>query len=141
MGLVENTLALGEFLLSQISAHSTPPTGQGFASWDEIQPPATVTPGNLFSEEWQRWRVTMIMHSVSDETLWIASAGIDRTLVYGHQTPRLDDYNFAGDIQTATAANGASDVTYYGWMPASFGSVDNPMRGVTCYAQATQIYI
>lgn len=104
-------------------------TGQNFASWDAMQPPSVITPGDLFSEEWERWRVTMIMHSVSDETLWIASAGIDRTLIYGHQTPRLDDYNFADDIQTATAANGASGVTYYGWIPATFGSVDNPMRG------------
>jgi hypothetical protein len=32
-------------------------------------------------------------------------------------------------FKTATAANGASGVTYYGWVPASFGCVDNPMRG------------
>jgi hypothetical protein len=94
-----------------------------------MQPPATITPEDLFSEEWQRWRVTIIMYSVSDETLWIESAGIDRALVYGHQAPRLNNYNFADDIQTAAAANGASGVTYYGWVPASFGSVDNPMRG------------
>jgi hypothetical protein len=41
----------------------------------------------------------MIMHSVSDETLWTESARIDRTLVYGHQTRHLDNYNFADDIQ------------------------------------------
>jgi len=32
-------------------------------------------------------------------------------------------------FKTVTAANGASDVTYYCWVPASFGSVNNPMRG------------
>jgi hypothetical protein len=104
-------------------------TGQNFTSWDVMQPPSTLTPRNPFSEEWERWRVTMIIPSVSDETLWIESAGIDRTLIYGHPTPRLDDYNFADDIQTETAANGASGVTYYGWTPTNFGSVDNAMRG------------
>jgi hypothetical protein len=104
-------------------------TGQNFASWDAMQPPQSITPGDLFSEEWERWRVMMIVHSVSDETLWIAQAGIDRTLIYGHQTPRMDDYGFADDVYTFTAANGASGITTYGRAPSDYGSVDNPMRG------------
>jgi len=67
-------------------------TGQSFASWDAMQPPGVVTPGDLLGEEWERWRVMLILHAVSDETQWIASAGIDRNIVFGHQTPRIDDY-------------------------------------------------
>ena len=104
-------------------------TGQSFVSWDDMQPPNSITPGIPFDEEWERWRVMMIVHSVSDETLWIAQSGIDRTLIYGHQTPRLDDYGFADDVYTNTAANGGSGVTTYGWAPANYGEIDNPMRG------------
>jgi hypothetical protein len=31
------------------------------------------------------------------ETYWIAWAGIDRDLIYGHQTPNMDFYGFADD--------------------------------------------
>lgn len=103
-------------------------TGQNFASWDAMQPPSQITPGDLLSEAWEQWRVTVVIHSVSDETEWIATAGIDRKLIYGHQTSREDDYGFADDVQTETAANGAGGVTYYGWIPANFGELDNSMR-------------
>lgn len=103
--------------------------GTTFASWSALQPPPTITPGETFSEEWQRWRVTLINHAVADETLWIAEAGVPRALVYGHQTPRLDDYGFADALETSTAANGASGVTYYAWTPSDIGQVDNPLRG------------
>lgn len=53
----------------------------------------------------------LIVHSVSDETLWVAQSGIDRSVIFGHQTPRIDDYGFADDVQTETAANGAGGVT------------------------------
>ncbi|KAH8594450.1 hypothetical protein B0O99DRAFT_711793 [Bisporella sp. PMI_857] len=105
-------------------------TGQSFASWDSVIPPAQVVPGDVFAEEWERWRIQMIINHVSDETLWIASAGIDRNLIFGHATPRVDDYTYADSIETATAANGAGGVTYYGWNPADFGKVNNPLRGV-----------
>jgi hypothetical protein len=61
--------------------------GTRFQSWDAdaFGPPIDVTPGTKFYEEWQRWRVLLIMHSTSDETSWIAEAGIDRTVIYGHQ--------------------------------------------------------
>lgn len=39
-------------------------TGQSFASWSDVKPPSTVTPGDLFSETWQRWRVMMINNAV-----------------------------------------------------------------------------
>jgi hypothetical protein len=104
-------------------------TGQNFASWEAMQPPQSITPGDPLSEEWERWRIMLIVHSTSDETLWIAQAGVDRTLIYGHQTPNLDEYGFGDDVQTETAANGASGVTYYGWNPTDFGKIDNPMRG------------
>jgi hypothetical protein len=103
-------------------------TGQSFSSWDAMQPPSSITPGDLFGEEWERWRITLILHAVSDETLWIANAGIDRTLIYGHQTPRIDDYNYADDLMTATAANGAGGVTLYGKGPSDLGAIDNPLR-------------
>jgi hypothetical protein len=103
--------------------------GQSFASWDAMQPPRGLTPGDLFSEEWERWRIMLINHAIADETLWIASAGIANSLIFGHQTPRMDDYSFADDVQTATAANGAGGVTYYGWDPANFGEIDNVLRG------------
>jgi hypothetical protein len=59
--------------------------GTSFASWDAMTPPTSVSPGNTFYEEWERWRVMLIVHSTSDETLWIEQAGVDRTHVYGHQ--------------------------------------------------------
>jgi hypothetical protein len=59
--------------------------GTSFQDWDSMNPPTEVTPGNPFFEEWQRWRVLMIMHATSDETSWIVETGIDRTVVYGHQ--------------------------------------------------------
>jgi len=102
---------------------------QKFSSWISVKPPATVTPGDPFGEEWQRWRVQMIIHHVSDETLWIASAGIDRNLIFGHSTPRLDEYGLGDAIDTATAANGAGGVTLYGWDPMDFGEVTNAYRG------------
>jgi hypothetical protein len=103
--------------------------GTSFSSWDAVQPPTSITAGQPFSEEWARWRVTLIDHEVADETYWIASAGIDRDLIYGHQTPNMDFYGFADDHQTETAANGASGVTLYGWVPSTLGSIDNPIRG------------
>ena len=104
-------------------------TGQSFASWDAMQPPVSIVAGDPFAEEWERWRVMMVLHSVSDETLWIAAAGIDRTLIFGHQTPRIDEYGLADDVMTETAANGAGGVTYYGWTPSDFREIDNAMRG------------
>lgn len=104
-------------------------TGQSFASWPALKPPSQVVPGDLFGEEWQRWRVMMIIHSVSDETLWIASAGIDRTFIFGHQTPGEDNYNNGDSVETETAANGGGGVTYYGKIPGDLGETDNPMRG------------
>lgn len=104
-------------------------TGQNFASWDAMLPPSSVTPGNPFDEEWERWRVMLILHAVSDETLWIAQAGIDRNLIFGHQTPRQDDYGFADDVMTASAANGAGGITQYGWNPSDMGEIVNPLRG------------
>jgi len=104
-------------------------TGQSFASWSAVSPPSTITPGDLFGEEWERWRVMMIINHVSDETLWIASAGIDRTAIYGHQTPRVDDYGFGDSVETETPGNGGGGVTYYNWTPANWGEIDNPMRG------------
>lgn len=104
-------------------------TSKSFASWDTMEPPNSITPGVLFDEEWERWRVMLIVNAVSDQTLWIAQAGIDRNLIYGHQTPRMDDYGFADDVYTQTAANGAGGVTAYGWTPASFGKLNNPIRG------------
>jgi hypothetical protein len=59
--------------------------GTTFQNWDAVTPPTEVTPGNVFVEEWQRWRVLLIMHATSDETAWIAEAGIDRMVIYGHQ--------------------------------------------------------
>jgi hypothetical protein len=59
--------------------------GTGFQNWDAVKPPINVTPGNKFFEEWQRWRVLLIMHATSDETSWIAEAGIDRSVIFGHQ--------------------------------------------------------
>jgi hypothetical protein len=103
-------------------------TRQAFGSWSTMRPPSAVVPGDPFFEEWQRWRVQMLVNAVSDETLWIAQAGIDRNLIYGHQTPRLDDYSLGDSIDTATASNGAGGVTYYGWDPADFGEVNNPIR-------------
>lgn len=103
-------------------------TGQNFASWDAMQPPGSVTPGDLLGEEWQRWRVMLVLHHVSDETAWIAQAGIDRNLIYGHQTPRSDDYGFADDVMTETAANGAGGVTFYGWDPANYGDIVSVTR-------------
>ncbi|OAQ72037.1 f5/8 type C domain-containing protein [Pochonia chlamydosporia 170] len=103
-------------------------TGQTFSSWSAVTPPSSITAGNPFSEEWQRFRITLIRHSVSDETLWIAEAGIPRNLIYGHQTPGLQFYAFADDLPTSTAANGASGYTAYGRAPLDFGSVDNPLR-------------
>jgi len=123
-----------------------------------MQPPSSVVPGDPFGEEWERWRVQMIINTVSDETLWIAFAGIDRNLIYGHQTSRGDDYNLADSVETETAANGAGGVTYYGWDPVNFSELDNPMRGVgknnfgvselnplstnftTCYETVRQLY-
>ncbi|KEF63143.1 uncharacterized protein A1O9_01119 [Exophiala aquamarina CBS 119918] len=105
--------------------------GTNFASFSAIQPPTAVTPGNPFYEEWARWRVLLVAHHVSDETLWIAQAGIDRTAIYGHQTPRLDDYQHADSIDTFTAANGGGGVTNYGWNPSDFGEINNAMRGVS----------
>jgi len=102
---------------------------QAFTSWASVNPPATIIPGDPFAEEWQRWRVQMIINHVSDETLWIASAGIDRNLIFGHATPRLDDYALGDAIETATAPNGAGGVTFYGWDPAKFGEVTNAYRG------------
>ena len=103
--------------------------GTTFTSWDTLQPPPSITPGEPFSEEWERWRVTMIVHAVSDVTLWILQSGIDRTAIYGHQTPRVDDYGFADSIDTITAANGAGGITNYGWDPAEFPVITAPMRG------------
>lgn len=60
--------------------------GTNFASWDAMSPPTGVTPGNTFYEEWERWRVLLIVHSTSDETLWLEQAGLERTVVYGHQS-------------------------------------------------------
>ena len=105
--------------------------GMSFASWAAVVPPASFTQGNTFSEEWQRWRITSIDHSVSDETNWIASAGIPRDLVYGHQTPELQFYDYADDWSTHVAANGAGGVTMYGREPADFGNIDNPMRALS----------
>jgi hypothetical protein len=104
-------------------------TGQAFASWSTMHPPISIVPGDPFAEEWDRWRVQMLINAVSDETLWIAQAGIDRNLIYGHQTPRVDDYSNGDSVETFTAANGAGGVTYYGWDPANFGETDNVMRG------------
>jgi hypothetical protein len=103
-------------------------TGQAFSSWSSVHPPSSLTPGDVFAEEWQRWRVQMLVNAVSDETLWIAQAGIDRDLIYGHQTPRVDDYKLGDSVDTFTAANGAGGVTYYDWDPANFGEINNPMR-------------
>lgn len=103
-------------------------TEQAFSSWSSLEPPKSITPGDAFGEEWQRWRVQMLMNAVSDETLWIAQGGISRDLIYGHQTPRVDDYNLGDSVDTFTASNGAGGVTYYGWDSANFGEVNNPMR-------------
>ncbi|KAG9231986.1 hypothetical protein BJ875DRAFT_544939 [Amylocarpus encephaloides] len=103
--------------------------GTTFTSWETMTPPTSVTPGNTFFEEWERWRVILILHAVSDETLWLEQAGIDRTAVYGHQTPRHDDYGFADSLETFTAANGAGGFTNYGWQPANYGEVTNAARG------------
>ncbi|OCT12814.1 hypothetical protein A8709_20970 [Paenibacillus pectinilyticus] len=103
--------------------------GTSFASWAAVTPPTSVTVGNAFSEEWSRWRVVMVEHHVADVTSWITASGIDRNLIYGHQTPELDYYNFADDIRTATAANGGSGITFYGWVPATMGKVSNRLRG------------
>ncbi|KAG9245323.1 hypothetical protein BJ878DRAFT_479336 [Calycina marina] len=104
-------------------------TKQSFPSWATVRPPNRVTPGDRFGEEWQRWRVQMIINHVADETGWIASAGIDRSLIFGHMTPRLDDYGLSDTIETATAANGAGGATFYGWNPMYFGEVTNAYRG------------
>ena len=93
-----------------------------------MRPPGLVVPGDVFGEEWNRWRVQMIVNHVADETLWISAAGVDRNLVYGHATPRLDDYGYADSIDTATAPNGAGGVTYYQWQAADFGRVNNALR-------------
>ncbi|KAF4631756.1 hypothetical protein G7Y89_g6374 [Cudoniella acicularis] len=104
-------------------------TNQAFDSWDAMEPPKSITPGDPFSEEWERWRITAVMNAVSDITLWIATAGIPRNQIYGHQTSRADDYGFADDVMTETAANGASGVTMYGWGADSVGSLTPAMRG------------
>ncbi|CAK7231829.1 hypothetical protein SBRCBS47491_008062 [Sporothrix bragantina] len=103
-------------------------TGQSFASWDDVTPPAPLSQGDPFTEEWQRWRVQAIVHTVSDETAWIVEAGIPRNQIYGHQTPELEYYNFGDDLTTATAANGASGYTAYGRAPLDFQSIDTPLR-------------
>lgn len=103
-------------------------TGETFSSWGDVNPPASIQGGNAFSEEWHRFRITLIEHSVADETMWIAEAGIPRSVVYGHQTPSLEFYPFADDLPTATAANGAGGYTAYGRAPLDFQSVDAPLR-------------
>ncbi|KAH6662473.1 hypothetical protein B0J14DRAFT_662668 [Halenospora varia] len=103
-------------------------TGQSFASWDAMQPPRSITPGDPFSEEWQRWRVMLILNAVSDETYWIAQAGIPRTQIFGHQTPRFDDYTLVDDVITETPANGAGGVTYYGWSADAYGAINPGLR-------------
>jgi hypothetical protein len=85
-------------------------------------------PDDPFGEEWERWRIMLILHAVPDETLRIANAGIDRTLIYGHQTQRIDDCDYADDLMTATAANGAGGVRLYGKGPSDLGAIDNPLR-------------
>lgn len=100
-----------------------------FASWSAVTPPTTIAPGQAFSEEWQHWRVLQIEHAVEDETSWIAAAGIDRTLIYGHQTPNLDEYGFADDIRTATASNGAGGTTMYSWLPTNQAAITDQLRG------------
>jgi hypothetical protein len=102
--------------------------GTSFGSWAAVQPPTNIAAHTTFVEEWSRWRVVQIEHHVADLTTWIASAGIDRNLVYGHQTPQLDYYQLGDDSRTNTAANGAGGVTYYGWDPALFGRINNPLR-------------
>jgi hypothetical protein len=104
-------------------------TGQTFSSWSDVKPPSTIVPGDPFGEEWERWRVMMIIHAVSDETLWIAQTGIDRTAIFAHQTPRQDDYGFADSVETETPANGAGGVTLYGWNPSDYGEIVNHLRG------------
>ncbi|ERS98526.1 uncharacterized protein SPSK_05994 [Sporothrix schenckii 1099-18] len=103
-------------------------TGQSFASWDDVAPPAPLRTGDPFTEEWQRWRIQAIVHTTSDETAWIVEAGIPRDLVYGHQTPELEFYAFADDLTTATAALGAGGYTAYGRAPLDFQSIDTPLR-------------
>ncbi|CAG8983449.1 hypothetical protein HYALB_00000618 [Hymenoscyphus albidus] len=101
--------------------------GTNFTSWDTMSPPkGGILPGNIFYEEWERWRVLLIVHATSDETLWLEQAGLERTVVYGHQQ---DDYGFADSVDTFTAANGAGGITNYGWKPADLGMVDSPARG------------
>lgn len=69
-----------------------------------------------------------IVHTTSDETSWIVEAGIPRNLIYGHQTPELDYYDFGDDLTTATAASGAGGYTAYGRAPLDFQSIDTPLR-------------
>ena len=102
--------------------------GTSFTSWDALSPPASLTSGETFSEEWHRWRITQINHAIGDVTDWIAQAGVPRDLIYGHQTPEMNFYAFADDWSTHTAANGAGGFTAYGRQPAQFGNIDNPLR-------------
>ncbi|CAK7214585.1 hypothetical protein SEUCBS140593_002231 [Sporothrix eucalyptigena] len=103
-------------------------TGQSFASWDAVTAPAPLSEGDPYTEEWQRWRIQAIVHTVSDETAWIIEAGIPRNQIYGHQTPELEFYTFGDDLTTATAANGGGGYTAYGRAPLDFQSIDTPLR-------------
>ena len=99
-----------------------------FASWDDLTPPKDFTVGQIFSEEWQRWRIMQVINSNADNTLLLIQNGIDRKQVFGHQTPQLDFYNFADDLSAATAPLGAGGLTFYAWNPADYGMVVPPLR-------------
>lgn len=105
-------------------------TGQNFGSFDDIVPPQTLTWGDAFSEEWHRWRLTLVEHMVGDTTAWIIEAGVLRYKIWGHQTPMVDFYGHGDDFPSAAAENGGTGLTMYGRSPADMGSANSPARAL-----------
>jgi hypothetical protein len=97
--------------------------GTRFNRWKDVGPPREKN-DSAYWQDWLRFRVLLVDHSVQEQVDWIRQAGLAERQVFSHQSPALDPEIFGDTLETAQVSGGGLGITLYGEQAVDGGLMD-----------------